>query len=338
MIANRADKRRSWTVTLIRAGAILAVGGWAALWGFAFAGEQTAIRIGSTDTGDSSYVAAQALCRVVNLERQKVDLLCIVEPTGGSLASVGHVMSGRISFGIVLSSVEHDALYGSDSFRESGPVLGLRAVFSLGEAPMQLVAGAATGIATLADIKGRSINIGNRGSGTNVSFMRLMRASGWRMADFGMMLNLPHGKTAAALCQGEIDAVFLATALGGGPVAEAAATCPIVLVPLLGPAIDSLLREYPYYERMDIPAGLFPGVTKPVASYGVRSVLVTSAALPDQLVYGFTKAVFEGLAEVRKADRQLAYLDPKKMAHDGLLVPIHPGAARYFREVGLLKP
>ena len=114
-------------------------------------------------------------------------------------------------------------------------------------------------------------------------------------------------------------------------------TCGAQLISLTGPAIDKLVREHPYYAYATIPGGMYANNPQPTHTYGVLATLVTSSKVPADIVYTITKAAFDNLDEFKKLHPAFAHLDPHHMVKDGLSAPMHEGAARYFREKGLIK-
>jgi TRAP transporter TAXI family solute receptor len=108
-------------------------------------------------------------------------------------------------------------------------------------------------------------------------------------------------------------------------------------VPLAGPAIDRLVAAHPFYAKVDIPGGLYPRHPGPTPTYGTVATLVSSAKVPDAVVYALVHSVFDGLDRFKALHPAFAHLDPARMIKDGLTAPLHPGAARYYKERGWLK-
>ncbi|MEP7281105.1 MAG: TAXI family TRAP transporter solute-binding subunit, partial [Rubrivivax sp.] len=111
-------------------------------------------------------------------------------------------------------------------------------------------------------------------------------------------------------------------------------TCGAQLVPLTGPAVDKLVAGAPYYAKVDIPGGLYANNPNATPTYGVLATFVSSAKVPDNVVYEMVKAVFENFDDFKKLHPAFAHLDPKLMIKDGLSAPLHPGAVKYYKEKG----
>jgi uncharacterized protein len=105
-------------------------------------------------------------------------------------------------------------------------------------------------------------------------------------------------------------------------------------VPLTGPAVDKLVNENSFYAKANIPGGLYAGHPEPTPTYGVLASFVTSAKVPDEVVYTLVKSVFENFDDFKKLHPAFANLDPQNMIKDGLSAPLHPGAVKYYKEKG----
>ena len=110
--------------------------------------------------------------------------------------------------------------------------------------------------------------------------------------------------------------------------------CGAKLIPLTGPAVDSLLKAHSYCGVATIPGGMYANNPNPPTTYGVLATVVTSAKVPDTVVYDLTKAVFDNFDEFKKLHPAFAHLDPKAMIKNGLSAPLHPGAVKYYKEKG----
>ena len=104
-----------------------------------------------------------------------------------------------------------------------------------------------------------------------------------------------------------------------------------------GKEIDKLLKEQPYYYRITLPAGMYPGTPDPVQTFGVKAALVTSAKVDDEIIYQTVKAVFDNLENFKTLHPVFASLDKERMVTEGIIAPLHPGALRYYQEAGLIK-
>ena len=187
---------------------------------------------------------------------------------------------------------------------------------------------------TFEDLRGKRVAIGARGSGTRATMEQLMKASGIAPGDFQAAVELRFVDLDTALCDSRIDAFVF---VGGHPnasIADAATTCPTRIVAIAGPAVDALLAAQPYYAKSEIRGGMYKGADAARPSFGMAATLVVSADLPDAKAYAITKAVFEHFDDLRRMYPAMGVTTKADAARSGVL-PIHPGALRYFKEAGL---
>jgi len=299
--------------------------------------QQRFVTIGTGGVTGVYYPAGGAICRLVNRDRAKHGLRCSVESTGGSVANVNLLKSGELEFGVAQSDVQFQAMKGLGGFQKDGAVGDLRAVFALHPEPFTVVARKESNISKFEDFKGKRLNVGNPGSGTRSSMEELLAAMGWKMADFSLASELRPDEHGSALCDGKIDGFFYGVGHPSANIQDPTTICGAKLVSLTGPAVDKLVKEKPYYAVATIPGGLYPGNANPTTTFGVQATVVSSAKVPADVVYAFTRAVFENLDEFKKLHPALANLKPEDMIKNGLSAPLHEGAVRYYKEKGLLK-
>lgn len=305
--------------------------------GAAMAQNQTFISIGTGGVTGVYYPAGGAICRLVNRDRATHGIRCGVESTGGSIFNINAIRAGELEFGVAQSDWQFHAFHGTSKFEENGAFEGLRAVFSLHPEPFTVVARADAGIKTFDDLKGKRVNIGNPGSGQRGTMDVVLAAKGWTTADFSVASELPPAEQAAALCDNNVDAMVYTVGHPSGAIQEATTACDTVLVNVTGPEIDKLIAENPYYRSATIPGGMYRGSDANVTTFGVGATFVTSADVPEDVVYNVVKAIFADLDQFKGLHPALGVLDPQQMVSDGNSAPLHPGAERYYREAGLLK-
>ncbi|MFN3643597.1 MAG: TAXI family TRAP transporter solute-binding subunit [Gemmobacter sp.] len=298
--------------------------------------QQTFISIGTGGVTGVYYPAGGAICRLVNRDRATHGIRCGVESTGGSVFNVNAIRSGELEFGVAQSDIQFNAVNGTGQFQEGGAFEGLRAVFSLHPEPFTVVARADAGITSFADLRGKRVNIGNPGSGQRATMDVVLAAMGWTTADFAVASELPPAEQAAALCDNNVDAMVYTVGHPSGAIQEATTACDTVLVDVTGPEIEALIAANPYYRVATIPGGMYRGSPDDVTTFGVGATFVTSTDVSEEIVYQVTRAVFENLDQFKALHPALANLVPAQMVADGNSAPLHDGAARYFREAGLM--
>jgi len=297
----------------------------------------TFVTIGTGGITGVYYPTGGAIAKMVNKKRKQYHIRATVESTGGSVFNINAVLSGDLDFGICQSDRQYQAIHGLAEWKDKGPQKNLRAVFSIHPESVTLVAADDAHINSLADLRGKHVNIGNPGSGQRQNAIDALAAAG---IDYKKDLKAEDVKAAEApglLQDGRIDAFFYTVGHPSGAIKEATAGARKVhFVPVTGPGIDKMLKAKPYYAKSFIPVKLYPNATnkKDVPTFGVKATFVTSAKTPDWVVYDITKEVFDNFDTFKKLHPAYSVLTKKNML-EGLSAPMHPGALKYFKEVGL---
>ncbi|WP_070988083.1 TAXI family TRAP transporter solute-binding subunit [Halofilum ochraceum] len=281
------------------------------------------------------YPAGGAICRFVNRNRDDHGLRCSVESTGGSVYNLNTMREGELDFGVVQSDWQYYAYKGESRFADQGPFEGLRAVFSLHPEPFTVVARADADIENFDDLEGKRVNVGNPGSGQRANMEELMDRKGWTMDDFALASELKPAEMAQALCDNKIDAFVYVVGHPSGAIKEATTTCDAVMVDVDGPAVEKLINDNPFYRRAVIPGGMYEGTPDDTVTYGVGATLVSSVDTSDKIAYETVRAVFENFEQFKSLHPAFGVLKKEEMVADGLSAPLHDGALKYYREVGL---
>ena len=281
------------------------------------------------------YPTRGAIAKIVNKKRKTYGIRFTVESTAGSVFNVNAVMTGDLDFGIIQSDRQYQAINGMAEWKALGPRKDLRAVFSIHPETVTLCASADSGIADIQDVKGKRINIGNPGSGQRQNAIDALTAAG---IDWEKDIHAEHVKAAEApglLQDGRIEGFFYTVGHPSGTIKEATAGATKVrFVRITG--IENLLEKYPYYAKSSIEIRDYPGAVndEDVPTFGVKATFVTSARVPEDVVYAVTREVFSNLEEFKTLHPAYSGL-PRENMLEGLSAPLHPGAMRYYKEVGL---
>lgn len=300
------------------------------------AAEQRFITIGTGGVTGVYYPTGGSICRLMNKARKEHGIRCSVESTAGSVYNLNTIRAGELDMGVVQSDWQHHAYHGTSKFSDAGAFRGLRAVFSVHPEPFTVVARADSGIRTFDDLKGKRVNVGNPGSGQRGTMEVVMEAKGWSMSDFKLASELKSAEQSKALCDNKIDAMVFTVGHPSGSIKEATTTCDAVIVEVSGPAIDKLVNDNAYYRHAVIPGGMYTGSDSDVKTFGVGATFVSSNKVPEDVVYNVVKAVFENFDDFKKLHPAFGVLEKKSMIKDGLSAPLHDGAAKYYKEAGLM--
>ena len=299
--------------------------------------QQKFVSIGTGGITGVYYPTGGAICRLMNKLRKETGIRCSVESTGGSIYNINAIRAGELEFGVAQSDWQYHAYNGTSKFKDQGPFKDLRAVFSIHPEPVTIVARDDSGIQNILDLKGKRVNIGNPGSGTRGTWEVIEKALGWKRSDLKLAAELKSAETGQALCDNKIDAYFWLVGHPSALTQETLASCASHLVDARAPALDKLVEERPYYSFATIPAGMYPGQDKDVQTWGVRATLVTSAKVPEEVVYTLVKAVFDNFDAFKKLHPAFGHLTEKEMISASLSAPLHPGAVKYYKERGWIE-
>jgi hypothetical protein len=283
------------------------------------------------------YPTAGAIAEIVNNKQEEFGFRCVAKPTSGSVYNINAIMAGDMEFGIVQSDSQYQAFNGLDEWKDKGPQKDLRTMFSLYTESVTLLASVDSGIKTVQDLKGKRVYIGEIGSGSRQNAMDALNAAGidWK-TDLKVIKKGKKYDVQSMLMRGELDAFFYT--VGHPTTAIKFATVGAkntLFIPIVN--IEELLSKNPYYVKSIIPVSLYPQIAndEDVKTFGMTATFVTSAKIPDNVVYAITKEVFENLGSLKYSDPTLNMLTKESMVKDGLTAPMHPGALRYYKEAGL---
>ncbi|MGV6847965.1 MAG: TAXI family TRAP transporter solute-binding subunit [Marinibacterium sp.] len=296
---------------------------------------QQFISIGTGGVTGVYYPTGGAICRLVNKSRKEHGIRCAVESTGGSVYNINTIKAGELEFGVAQSDWQYHAYHGTSKFADN-PFPEIRSVFSVHPEPFTVVARKDSGIVNFEDIKGKRVNVGNAGSGTRATMEVVMDAYGITMDDLALATEYKSAEMAKELCDGNIDAFVIAVGHPAALIKEVTTTCDAVIVNLSGDPIDKLVSDKPYYRLATVPGGMYAGNPNDTPTFGVGATFVTSAKVPEEVVYVVAKSVMENLDDFRKLHPAFANLKAEEMVKDGLSAPLHPGAEKAYKELGLI--
>ncbi|MDC7123950.1 MAG: TAXI family TRAP transporter solute-binding subunit [Spirochaetales bacterium] len=293
---------------------------------------------GNIGTGGLSgvyYPAGEAISKIVNEKTDELRIRLTAESTGGSVANVSGMVNGQLSFGLVQSDRLSQAYNGEGYWYNAGPQSKLRVICALHPESVTFVAAYDSNIQSVVDLKDKVVSIGSQGSGQWQNSVDTLRAFGidWKK-DINSAV-LASSELAIALQSGKIDAYFYTVGHPSGSFEEAISGMRKVhFVPIV--LKDSFYTSHKYYSPSLIQIKNYPGVKneKDVKTFGVRASFCTTTDVSEETVYLITKQLFENLDELKKLHPALAVLTKKNMLQ-GLAAPIHDGAMKYYKEIGL---
>ena len=263
-------------------------------------------------------------------------LVAIAQSSNGSVANVDAIKSGELDSGLAQSDIAYWAYTGTGIFKDQGKIENLRAIASLYPESVHLVARKDAGIETVRDLRGKRVSLDEPGSGTLVDARIILEAYGLSEAD----IQAEHVQSSEAVSQirdNQLDAFIIVAGYPTGSVAELCSSVGCKLVPIDGPEVDRLLERYRFFTREVIPAGAYEGIdATPTISVGAQWLV--GAEVDEDLVYGITKALWNPTARhLLDSGHAKGRSITLATALDGIAIPLHPGAERYYREIGLLR-
>ncbi len=257
-----------------------------------------------------------------------------VQATKASAENLNLLQAGRGEVGFTLGDALSDAWKGDADAGFKTPLKKLRGLAGIYPNYIQIVASADSGIKTLADLKGKRISVGAPKSGTELNARAIFKAAGMSYADFAKVEYLPFGESVELMKNRQLDATLQSAGLGVSSLRDLATSLKIVVVPV--PQDVVLKVGDPAYQAGMIPAHTYEGQDTNVATAYVQNFLVTHEGVPADTVYKMTKSMFENLDHLVAAHAAAKSIR-KESAIVGMPLPLHPGAEKYYREIGLLK-
>ena len=263
-------------------------------------------------------------------------LIAIVQSSNGSVENVRQIEAGAFQLALTQADIAYWAYHGTGLFRDGGALGALRAIANLYPESLHIVVRHDSGIRGVTDLRGKHISLGEEGSGTLVVAKVILEAYGLGHKELDH-IHLGAGASSLAMQEGKLDGFFF---IGGYPVtavAELAKNVEIELIPVAGGEAENLIAFYPFLTRNTIPAGTYRGAGE-VVTVGLGAQLVVSAEVDEETVYGITRALWHENTRRMLDDGHAKGREIRlESALEGVAIPLHPGAERYYREAGVLE-
>ncbi len=341
---NKTALRRAFAAVLTAAaGMVVAAGVTAA--GPAVGQDLALFRIGTGGIGGTYYPIAGMVAQAISnpsgtCERNEVcgvpGLVAVAQSSSGSVTNVRDIAAGRIESGFVQSDVAFWAYTGVKAFEAEGRQASLRAIANLYPESFHIVVRRDSSIESVADLAGKRVALDEVGSGTLVG-ARLVLAAFGLTEDKIDVAYLKSDDAMERLVAGELDAFFLIAGYPAKVVQWAGEQTDVRLVPIEGEAIKSLVEVNPFLQVDKIPAGVYSGVGE-VKTLSVAAQWITREDVDEDIIYGILQALWHSDAR-RLLDRGHAKgrVIRLETALDGIGIPLHSGALRFYRDIGLLR-
>ncbi len=295
--------------------------------GTAFAAK-TFLSIATGGTSGTYYPIGGAIAQAVS---KGSEIQATAETGNASVANINLVSKGDIEVAFVQNDITFWAVNGQIMFKE--PMKNIRAIAALYPEHVQMIVAKGSNIAKIEDVKGKRVGVGAPGSGVEGDVRAIFQVAGLDYKDMKVDY-LDFGATTSRFKDNQIDAGFVVAGYPTASVMDLSTTKDISLMSFSDDFLAKLAKEHPYFVPSTIPAGTYRGVDNETKTPAVMAILVTHDQVPEDVIYNFTKAMYENIADVH-ASHAMAKEIKLETALSGLTAPLHPGAAKFYKEKGM---
>ena len=291
----------------------------------------TFVNVATGSTGGTYYPVGAAMAKVWNDSIS--DMRANAQSTGGTAQNLSLLSKGEAEV-IFADGLYYFAYEGKGMF-EGRAMKNLRAIAPLYAEPIHFLVAKDSGIKSIKDLKGKRVSVGAVGSGTEITVRALLAANGIDPDDDIRAENLGLSETASAFSDKQIDAGLVVGALGIAGIVEITTVDTAELIDFEPGVIETLCKELPYYLPFEIPANTYKGQEKPVKAMASWNVLITNDKLDEETAYQMTKALYDKKEDILNVSSRLSSMAPENLKY--ITIPLHPGAERYYREIGAVE-
>ena len=291
--------------------------------------------MGTGSTGGTYFALGGAMANAINNKLKDKKISVTAQSTGASVENCNLIQAGEMDLGIAMNNVAANAVAGTGAF--TAPCDKLMAIGVVYSEVYQIVANAKTGAKNVEDLKGLKIAVGPAGSGTVGLSEKVFAAAGMDINKDIQPQSDSFGDAATKMQDGHIDAACNVLAVPAAAIQEMTTSMQLAYIDISDEILAAIQKEAPYFTRLVIPAGTYNGQTDPINTITCKAVLYCSKDLSEETVYEITKAFYESGDEIAAA-----HATGKEVQLEGCLngvtTPIHPGAAKYYKEKGIDVP
>ena len=288
------------------------------------------VSITTGGTGGTYYPVGGAIAQTLT---DNIESLTVNSQAGNaSVANCNLIGSGETESALVQNNVAYWAYEGIGAF-EGGAIDNLRGIASLYPEAIQIVALKESGITTVADLAGKKVGVGEIGSGVHFDVANILAAHGMTEDDFSADY-LSFSEASQKLKDKQIDAAFVTAGYPTSSITDVNLAREIVIVPIAEDMIDKMIETSPFYAKTVIPAGTYTGLDVDVVTATTMAMWVVDEGVDEDLVYTMTKTLWENRASIEAAHEKGKDVT-LETALDGMGIPLHAGAEKYYKEQGL---
>ncbi len=314
-------------VVLMVAGLIAGCGGGDAKKEQAKPAAQKFINIATGGTAGTYFPLGGAMAELINKNVPGAN--ASAQSTGASVANVNMLKDGKVDLALIQNDIAFYAVNGTEMFKDK-KVDNFKGIATLYPETIQIVALEKAGIKSIADLKGKRVAVGARGSGTEANARQILEQYGITYNDIKVQY-LSFGEAASGLKDGNVDVAFVTAGHPTAAIQDIAVQNKIVLVPIEAAKADSLIKKYPFYTKVQIPANTYQGQAAAADAVAVQAMLVVADKMSADDVYAVTKAIYGNLDRI-KAAHAVGKSITKETSQNGMSIKLHAGAEKFFKE------
>ena len=321
----KAMKKMIMAGALCIAGAAL-IAGCGGDSGSSAGGGKQFLNIATGGTAGTYYPLGGALAELLNQNIKGMN--ASAQSTGASVANVNMLKDGSVDIAFIQNDIAYYAANGKEMFKDN-KVENIRGIAALYPETVQFVTTADKGIKSIADLKGKKVAVGASGSGAEANARQILGAYGLTYDDIDAQY-LSFGEAADALKDGNVDVGVVVAGFPTAAIQDLAANKSAALVNIDAEHADKLMKQYPYFTKITVPKGTYPGQEEDVNTVAVKCVIVTTDKLSDDLGEQIVKAIYEHLDRMKAAHAVGKYIT-KDTALEGMSIKMNAGAEKYLK-------
>lgn len=288
--------------------------------------EQKFLTIATGGSSGPYYTIGGAMAKLFN---EKIGYNSSVQSTGASVENINLLKAKKVDVAFVMSDVATFAFNGTENFKEGGPVKSIAAMSGLYPNVVQIITLKDRNIKSVHDLKGKRVGVGAPNSGVEVNARMVLAGHGITYKDIKVDY-LSYSEAVEQMKNGNIDAAFVTSGLPNATVIDLMTSREVEIVPIQKVDIEKMKKEFPFFTAIEIPAGTYKN-DKPIPTAAIQNILLVRSDMSEDQVYKLTKTFFDNMEELRKAHSAMKDVKLEE-AGKNLVVPLHPGAEKYFKE------
>jgi uncharacterized protein len=298
----------------------------------ALASAQTRLLVGTGGLAGVYYPIGGAIAKIITSKVKGME--ATVQTSAAGMENLRLLSMKEIDMGLVQNSDAYNAFNGLLFFKDK-PIKNIRGIAVLYPQPIQIIVRADSNIKSFYDLKGKRVGVGAPGSGEETTFQRLMSVYKLTYKDMDAKL-ISLAEQSAQFKDRHLDAMWYVSGVPASGILDVASVLSIKLIPIMGKERDDLIKMDPYFVKSVVKKGSYPGMTEDLETIASPAYLICLESLKEEDVYRMTKAIFENLNEIAASHKQGENVK-LETALIGSTIPLHPGAAKFYKEKGLIK-